>query len=74
MTPMTPEELAKGKKAWADAFVFWKTYYHAEDNMKFWEDLVADADKMGELHKGDEFFQKLIIECVRDIERRHKWF
>ena len=72
MTKMTQEEIAQSKEVWADVYKFWKAYYYGENSSKFWSELVADADKMCEKHKGDEFFANLISVCVNDIEVRYK--
>lgn len=70
MNLMTAEEIEQAKKIWAEVFLFWKTYYHAKNDQKYWDDLVTDADKICERHKGNEFVGELIHACVNDIERR----
>ena len=58
------------KVVWADAYKFWVAYHDGRNEKIFWDNLVHDADLMCKKHNGDEFFSKLIYECVEDIERR----
>lgn len=68
----TDEEIQANKQMWGDIYLFWRSYYHGENSPKFWEELVFDADRMCERHKGDEFFSQMLDLCVRDIEHRFR--
>ena len=68
----TPQEIEKNRELWADIYKFHRTYYHAEDTRKFWDDVIHDAGVMCKRHEGDEFFANLIHLCVDDIEKRWK--
>ena len=68
---MTDQEEKTEREIFSKIWAFRRDYYHAEPNDDWWTRLVNEADKLHQKYR-NTFLDKLISDCVDDIERRYR--
>lgn len=72
MSEVLAKDIPEEQQFMKDYWIFRKQYYNPEDSDDYWSKVCSSADNLYNKYGEKEYFKKIILACLDDLDKRYK--